>query len=146
MHAQLTVRGGDEDGTSLRLELGGRCIVGRARDSDLRLRHNRVSRHHVLLSLARDGLHVTADEDGIEGADRQRGRKRVDQSARTAEPAYLGRVFSLTMLAFAGFGLMGLPVGLLADAVGERGALLALAGTVCTIVCGAVLYMVRAAR
>jgi MFS family permease len=39
------------------------------------------------------------------------------------ETTYLGRVMSLTMLAFAGFGLVGLPVGLLADAVGERGAL-----------------------
>jgi MFS family permease len=39
------------------------------------------------------------------------------------DPAYLGRMMSLTMLAFAGFGLMGLPVGLLADALGERGAL-----------------------
>jgi MFS family permease len=35
-------------------------------------------------------------------------------------PEYMGRVMSLTMLAFAGFGLMALPIGLLADAVGER--------------------------
>jgi predicted MFS family arabinose efflux permease len=42
---------------------------------------------------------------------------------RACEPAYFGRVFSLTMLAFAGFGLMGLPIGMLADALGERGAL-----------------------
>jgi MFS family permease len=35
-------------------------------------------------------------------------------------PEYVGRVMSLTMLAFAGFGLMALPVGLLADALGER--------------------------
>ena len=35
-------------------------------------------------------------------------------------PEYMGRVMSLTMLAFAGFGLMSLPIGLLADAVGER--------------------------
>ncbi len=39
------------------------------------------------------------------------------------DPEYLGRVLSLTMLAFAGFGLMGLPIGLIADALGERGAL-----------------------
>jgi len=39
------------------------------------------------------------------------------------DPAYIGRVMSLTMMAFAGFGLMGLPIGWLADAIGERGAL-----------------------
>ena len=42
------------------------------------------------------------------------------------EPVYIGRVMSLTMMAFAGFGLMGLPIGWLADAVGERGALAAM--------------------
>ena len=42
------------------------------------------------------------------------------------EPAYTGRVMSLTMMAFAGFGVMGLPIGFLADAVGERGALVAM--------------------
>jgi MFS family permease len=36
------------------------------------------------------------------------------------DPAYYGRVSSLTMLAFAGFMLAGLPLGLLADAIGER--------------------------
>jgi MFS family permease len=39
---------------------------------------------------------------------------------RQTEPRYVGRVMSLTMLSFAGFGLMGLPVGVLADAFGER--------------------------
>jgi MFS family permease len=43
--------------------------------------------------------------------------------ARETEPAYMGRVMSLTMLAFAGFGLMALPVGALADRVGEQDAL-----------------------
>ena len=62
---------------------------------------------------------------------------------RATEPAYLGRVFSLTMLAFAGFGLMGLPVGLLADAVGERGALLTMAGVVCVSVAGAATRLAR---
>jgi MFS family permease len=46
---------------------------------------------------------------------------------REAEPALFGRVSSLTTMAFAGFGLMGLPAGLLADAIGERGALVAMA-------------------
>ncbi len=52
---------------------------------------------------------------------------------RATEPAYFGRVFSLTMLAFAGFGLMGLPVGLLADAIGERATLVVLSVVVCAI-------------
>ena len=55
---------------------------------------------------------------------------------RACEPAYFGRVFSLTMLAFAGFGLMGLPIGLLADLLGERGVLRAMSAgvvLVCTI-------------
>lgn len=47
---------------------------------------------------------------------------------RESEPRYFGRVMSLTMLAFGGFGLMGLPLGLLADNIGERGTL-ALMGT-----------------
>ncbi len=41
-------------------------------------------------------------------------------AVQEAEPQYVGRVLSLTMLAFAGFGLVGLPVGLIADHVGER--------------------------
>ena len=52
---------------------------------------------------------------------------------RAAEPAYFGRVFSLTMLAFAGVSLMGLPVGALADWVGERRAVAGLAGLVLAI-------------
>jgi len=52
---------------------------------------------------------------------------------RATEPAYFGRVFSLSMLAFAGVSLMGLPVGLLADAVGERRAVVALACVVLTV-------------
>jgi MFS family permease len=44
-----------------------------------------------------------------------------------SEPIYIGRVMSLTMMAFAGFGVMGLPIGWLADAIGERGTLAAMA-------------------
>ena len=40
--------------------------------------------------------------------------------ARDTEPIYIGRVMSLVMLAFGGFGLMALPYGFMADAVGER--------------------------
>ena len=46
---------------------------------------------------------------------------------RATEPAYFGRVFSLSMLAFAGVSIMGLPVGALADAIGERRMVAALA-------------------
>jgi MFS family permease len=52
---------------------------------------------------------------------------------RATEPAYFGRVFSLTMLAFAGVSLMGLPVGALADAVGERRMVAALACVVLAV-------------
>jgi MFS family permease len=52
---------------------------------------------------------------------------------RATEPAYFGRVSSLSMLAFAGVSLMALPVGFLADAVGERWALATLAGGVIAI-------------
>jgi MFS family permease len=40
-------------------------------------------------------------------------------AAHESDPVYMGRVLSLTMLAFAGFGLVGLPLGWLADQVGE---------------------------
>ncbi len=53
---------------------------------------------------------------------------------READPAYIGRVMSLTMLAFGFFGLMALPVGLMADAVGERAALLAIGAGVCVLI------------
>ncbi len=39
---------------------------------------------------------------------------------RQTEPEYVGRVMSLMMMSFAGFGLMGLPIGALADRFGER--------------------------
>jgi MFS family permease len=38
---------------------------------------------------------------------------------RYTDPRYMGRVMSLAMLAFGGFGLLALPFGMLADAVGE---------------------------
>lgn len=43
--------------------------------------------------------------------------------AHLADPAYFGRVMSLTFLAFAGFGIAALPIGFLADAFGERAVL-----------------------
>jgi MFS family permease len=53
---------------------------------------------------------------------------------RETEPRYVGRVMSLTMLSFAGFGLMGLPIGALADAVGERAAFAILGVLLCVVV------------
>jgi MFS family permease len=44
--------------------------------------------------------------------------------ARETEPVYMGRVLSLTFLAFAAFSLSALPLGLLADRFGERRVLL----------------------
>lgn len=43
-----------------------------------------------------------------------------------SDPAYYGRVISLTSMAFAGFMLAGFPVGLAADAWGERVVLVAM--------------------
>ena len=53
---------------------------------------------------------------------------------RHTEPQYVGRVLSLMMLSFAGFGLMGLPIGYLADAVGERVTFVAMGVTVSALV------------
>lgn len=55
---------------------------------------------------------------------------------QVTEPAYFGRVFSLSMLAFAGVSLMSLPVGILADAIGERATLATLSGVVLAIALG----------
>jgi MFS family permease len=56
---------------------------------------------------------------------------------RETETRYIGRVLSLTLMAFAGFGLMALPLGALADAVGERGTLAAMG--VCVLILSVVL-------
>ena len=64
---------------------------------------------------------------------------------RATEPAYFGRVFSLSMLAFAGVSIMGLPVGALADAIGERATLRVLAGAVVAIAIGVRVRMRRLA-
>jgi MFS family permease len=54
---------------------------------------------------------------------------------RNTDPRYMGRVMSLAMLAFGGFGLIGIPVGLLADAAGE-GATCAVMGVLVCLVVG----------
>jgi MFS family permease len=59
------------------------------------------------------------------------------------QPEYMGRVMSLSMLAFAGFGLMGLPIGFLADAAGERASLAVMGAVVCAIVAASWLALGR---
>jgi MFS family permease len=61
------------------------------------------------------------------------------------EPVYIGRVMSLTMLAFAGFGLMGLPIGWLADAIGERGTLAVMGVAAAAVVAATAPAIARAA-
>jgi len=46
--------------------------------------------------------------------------------ARETETAFMGRVMSLTLMAFAGFSLTALPLGIAADLFGERVVLLAM--------------------
>lgn len=58
-----------------------------------------------------------------------------------SESAYHGRVQSLMMLSFSGFGLMALPLGIVADAIGLR-ATFAIMGVVTTVAMGAY-YVVR---
>lgn len=53
--------------------------------------------------------------------------------ARAADPIYMGRVMSLTLLAFAGFSLSALPLGILADRFGERSVLMGMGLTVIVI-------------
>ena len=53
--------------------------------------------------------------------------------ARQTEAAYIGRVMSLVILAFAGFGLMALPNGVLADWIGERQTLLVMGAAVLSL-------------
>ncbi len=50
-----------------------------------------------------------------------------------AEPAFYGRVLALTFLAFAASNLAGLPIGMLADAVGERHTVVAMGAAVCAV-------------
>lgn len=50
--------------------------------------------------------------------------------ALETDPAYMGRVVSISMLSFAGFNLTSLPLGMLADRFGERSVLLGMGGGV----------------
>ena len=62
-----------------------------------------------------------------------------------ASPAYHGRVMSLTMIAFGIEGLASLPIGILADEIGERGMLAILGGaSVVVMVIVALLFRAQA--
>jgi len=67
-------------------------------------------------------------------------------AAREADPQYIGRVLSLTMLAFAGFGLVGLPISALADRVGERAAMGGMGAAVCALVALLAVLSLRRSR
>jgi MFS family permease len=66
--------------------------------------------------------------------------------AQNTEPQYMGRVFSLTMTAFAAFGLMALPMGILADTIGERGAFMAMGASVGVVSIVMATALARSAR
>jgi MFS family permease len=53
--------------------------------------------------------------------------------AQEADANYMGRVVSLSLLAFAGFGITALPLGMLADQIGERWVLLGMGSSVVVI-------------
>jgi predicted MFS family arabinose efflux permease len=52
---------------------------------------------------------------------------------RAADPAYLGRVTALMNLAWSLTNLAGLPIGLIADAAGERATLAGVGVTLCAL-------------
>ncbi len=54
--------------------------------------------------------------------------------AKVTDPEYFGRVISLTFFAFAAFGLMALPIGAVADIIGERTTLAIMGAVVCGVV------------
>jgi MFS family permease len=62
---------------------------------------------------------------------------------KEADADYFGRVMSLMMLAWSFNGLIGLPVGFLADQVGERAVLVAMGAGVCVIVAVLALWRTR---
>jgi MFS family permease len=65
---------------------------------------------------------------------------------RYTDPRYMGRVMSLAMLAFGGFGLLGLPFGMLADAAGEGLALATMGACVVLSVAWQSAVLARAER
>lgn len=63
--------------------------------------------------------------------------------ARETDPAYMGRVLSLTFLAFAAFSLSALPLGLLADVYGERRVLFGMGVAVVGVAAGMSVLVAR---
>ena len=57
----------------------------------------------------------------------------------------MGRVMSLSLLAFAGFGLTALPLGILADILGERSVLFGMGAGVFLLALGMASVVSRAA-
>lgn len=70
----------------------------------------------------------------------------ASSAAHASEPVYMGRVLSLTMLAFAGFGIVGLPIGWLADQVGERTTMLGMGFAVLSLVGALALVLLSRSR
>jgi MFS family permease len=66
--------------------------------------------------------------------------------ARETEPVYMGRVMSLSLLAFAGFGLTALPLGILADLIGESNVLLGMGLGVLVLACWMTIAELRSAQ
>ncbi len=62
---------------------------------------------------------------------------------KEAHPAYFGRVMSLMMMAWSFNGLIGLPVGILADSLGERAVLVGMGAGVCLVVALLALWRAR---
>jgi predicted MFS family arabinose efflux permease len=53
---------------------------------------------------------------------------------KEADPEYFGRVMSLMMMAWSFNGLIGLPLGMLADISGERSVLVLMGAGVCVVI------------
>ncbi len=67
-------------------------------------------------------------------------------SMRETDPAFYGRVLSVTMLAYSGNGLVALPIGALGDAIGERATLMAMGVAVLAVAGLLRLWALRLAR
>jgi MFS family permease len=65
---------------------------------------------------------------------------------RATDPRYMGRVMSLAMLAFGAFGLIGIPVGMLADAAGEGATCAVMGVLVCAVVAVQSIALARSAE
>lgn len=63
--------------------------------------------------------------------------------ARVTDPAYMGRVMSLSMLSFSGFSLTALPLGMLADRFGERAVLFGMGVGVVVVASGMAVIVAR---